>query len=151
MRSSIKRMQRRARVMVVLALLLGGPGADAPGWAQEPVRLSGMWTGTWWMGKYEEPIELELIQTGTTLSGGIAIFGYPEPDWVRSGGAGRNLSEAPVPVTGQLDGDRIVLAWPMSGGRHFRATLTVGASGALFGLGGEGDQIAFGLELTRVQ
>src|SRR5262245_19608756 len=98
--------------------------------APEPVWLEGTWVGTWWMGKYEEPVELVLSQRGAALWGRIAMFGYP----------GAGAREAPMPIeAGWLDGDRLVLVW-LNEGRRFTATLSLAAGEMLVGLGGEDGQ-----------
>jgi len=112
------------------------------GHAQEPVTLTGAWVGTWWMGKYEEPIEMELVQRGGLVSGRVAMLGYP--------GAGDPAGAAAYIESGRLDGDRLELVWPM-GGKRFTATLTPTAPATLMGLGGEEGQVTTGFELRRVR
>jgi hypothetical protein len=126
---------RAARRFLVLVLRAAGLQAAA----QEPARVAGTWAGTWWMGKYEEPIELELAQSGGTVSGRVAMPGYP--------GAGEG---ATATLTGRVDGDRLALAWQV-GERRFTAALTLVAPRTLRGLGGEGGRVEVGLELTRLR
>jgi hypothetical protein len=130
-------------VALALALLLTSLASG--GWAMEPIRLGGMWVGTWWMGKYEEPIEIEIVQTGTSLSGRVAMFAYPGDR--RS----ETLTGTPLPLTGRVDGNRLVLVWLFTEGQQFTATLTVAGPDTLVGLGGEAGQVAVGLELTRIR
>jgi hypothetical protein len=129
----------RLALVLALALLVAGLHPAA---AEEPVRVAGTWVGTWWMGKYEEPIELELVQDGGSLSGRVAMLGYP--------GAGESAADAAVTVTGRLEGDRLALVWQV-GERRFTAVLTLAAPRTLVGLGGEGGRIELGLELSRVR
>jgi hypothetical protein len=129
-------VKRAACGLLALALLAGGL---CPAVAQEPVRIAGTWAGTWWMGKYEEPIELELVQSAATVSGRVAMLGYP--------GAGEGVT---VPLTGRVEGDRLTLAWQV-GERRFTAALTLAAPRTLRGLGGEGGRVEVGLELTRLR
>ena len=58
-----RRWRGRLTVLVVLTAVVS---LCLPSAAQEPLALTGTWAGTWWMGKYEEPIELDLIQTRDT-------------------------------------------------------------------------------------
>jgi hypothetical protein len=76
-----------------------------PAPAPEPVRVGGTWVGTWWMGKYEAPIELEPVRTGGTISGRVAMLGSP--------GAGEATT---VTLAGPLNGDRLALAWRVGSG-----------------------------------
>src|SRR5262249_19337812 len=94
-------------------LLLAASLTGAAG--QEPIQLDGTWVGSWWMGKYEEPIEMELVQRGALVSGRVAMQGYP--------GAGDPSGDAASIESGRLAGDRLELVWPM-GGKRFTATLT---------------------------
>jgi hypothetical protein len=130
---------RLAALVVGIALLGGGHGYAHE---QEPLNVTGTWVGTWWMGKYEEPIELELVQDGGSLSGRVAMLGYP--------GGGESAADAAVTVTGRLEGDRLALVWQV-GERRFTAVLTLAAPRPLVGLGGEGGRIELGLELSRVR
>jgi len=137
----VKRTGRVARLILALTLLAAA-ARGVP--AQEPPSLGGTWVGTWWMGKYEEPIEMELVQSGTTLSGRVAMLGYPGAD----GDGG--LTAPAVTLTGRLDGDRLVLVW-LVGQRHFTAALTPAGPRTLVGLGGEGGRVVVGFELNRVR
>ncbi len=129
-----------APVLGIVLFAAALAGAQAP----EPVSLGGTWAGTWWMGKYEEPIEMELVQRGDVLSGRVAMFGYPGI------GRGGDLSDTALIQSGRLDGNRAELAWLM-GGRRFTATLTFTARGTLFGLGRDDGQAAAGFDLSRVR
>jgi len=132
----------RGRLLPALLLLTASfTGAGA----QEPVHLGGTWVGTWWMGKYEEPIEMELVQSGALVSGRVAMLGYPG-----AGDPGGPSGDAALIQSGRLDGDRLELVWPM-GGKRFSARLTPTAPGTLMGLGGEEGQVTTGLELRRVR
>ena len=133
---------RRASALLALtaAMLLGLPAvASLTARAQEPVVLTGTWVGTWWIGKYEEPVELELTHAKTTVVGRVTLWGHP--------GAG---PAAPVraPVTGTIDGDRVQLTWAMPEQGQFRAELTLVSRTTLFGLGGPG-HITTGFDLRR--
>ncbi len=133
---------RRATALLALtaAMLLGFPAvASLTARAQEPAILTGTWVGTWWIGKYEEPVELELTHAKTTVVGRVTLWGHP--------GAG---PAAPVraPVTGTIDGDRVQLTWAMPEQGQFRAELTLVSRTTLFGLGGPG-HITTGFELRR--
>ena len=133
---------REASALLALAaaMLLGLPAmASLTARAQEPVVLTGTWVGTWWIGKYEEPAELELTHAKTTVVGRVTLWGHP--------GAG---PAAPVraPVTGTIDGDRVQLTWVMPEQGQFRAELTLVSRTTLFGLGGPG-HITTGFDLRR--
>jgi len=133
---------RRATALLALtaAMLLGLPAvASLTARAQEPAILTGTWVGTWWIGKYEEPVELELTHAKTTLAGRVTLWGHP--------GAG---PAAPIraPVTGTIDGDRVQLTWVMPEQGQFRAELTLVSRTTLFGLGGPG-HITTGFDLRR--
>src|SRR6058998_1447888 len=109
---------RRATALLALtaAMLLGLPAvASLTARAQEPVILTGSWVGTWWIGKYEEPVELELTHTRRSLEGQVTLWGYPR--------AGSTSAAAPVraPVAGTVDGDRVELTWTMPEQGPFRA------------------------------
>ena len=134
-------MLRRILAMLALALVPSVPLA----WAQmrDPVRLEGSWSGTWWMGKYEEPIEIELLQRGESFSGRVSMLGYPA-------GHDENLSESAAIQDGWIDGDRVVLAWSM-GARRFTASLRFTSAGTLMGLAHEDGRVATGLQLDRVR
>jgi hypothetical protein len=132
----VRPVARATRLLAALALLTAGLHQAT---AQEAVRVAGTWAGTWWMGKYEEPIELELVQNGSAVSGRVAMLGYP--------GAGDGTTDA---LTGRLEGNRLALAWQV-GERRFTAALTLAAPRTLVGLGGEGGRVEVGLELSRVR
>jgi len=132
----------RSAAALALLLLVIEPGMSvASAQGHEPVWLEGTWVGTWWMGKYEEPIEIMLSQRGVGLSGQVAMLGYP-------GAGGR---EGPFPIeSGSLDGNRLMLVWLIEG-RRFTAELSLATPGMLIGLGGEDGQIAAGFGLNRVR
>ncbi len=134
---------RLHRVAVVLALatgvLLGLPAA-----AQEPAVLTGTWAGTWWMGKYEEPVEPELTQTREDLAGRVRVWNYP----------GASSSDRGMPVraevTGTVEGRRVRLSWAMPQHGRFSVELTLLTPDQLFGAGGPGATTA-GFELRRIR
>jgi hypothetical protein len=128
-----------ALLMLTLGMLLPRPAV-----AEEPVILTGTWVGTWWMGKYEEPIELKLTQANTGLVGHVTLWGYP-----RSGATGA-ASPVQAPVTGTVDGPRVKLTWTTPEQGQFSAELTVRSQDTLFGLGGA-ERITTGFELRRNQ
>jgi hypothetical protein len=109
--------------------------------AQEPVILTGTWVGTWWIGKYEEPIELDLTHTNANLVGRVTLWGYPRPGF-------SGASPVRAPVTGSVEGDRVQLTWGMPEHGRFRAELRLLSRTTLFGLGGP-ERITTGFELRR--
>lgn len=119
------------------AMLLGRPAM-----AQEPVMLTGNWVGTWWIGKYEEPIELDLTHTSANLVGRVTIWNYPRL------GVSSAASPVRAAVAGTVEGDRVHLTWTMPEQGMFQAELTLLTRTTLFGLGGPG-QITTGFELRR--
>ena len=129
---------RRMALGIVTAVMVSW----LPAVAEEPVVLTGTWVGTWWMGKYEEPIELHLTQANTGLMGRVTLWGYP-----RSGVTG---TAAPVQasVQGSVEGPRVRLSWTTPEQGHFWVELTVQSRDTLFGLGGA-DRISTGFELRR--
>lgn len=135
-------MTSRATVFALASVVLATRLAAAD--PSEPVSLGGIWIGTWWMGKYEEPIEMELIQRGAVVSGRVAMSGYPTL------GAAEHSSESALIDDGRLDGEQLVLMWRI-GGRRVTATLALTAAGTLSGLGSEDGQITTGLALDRVR
>lgn len=130
------------RGLTALLVLAAGVALRLPAVAQEPVILTGMWVGTWWMGKYEEPLELDLTQASTDVVGRVTLWGYP-----RSGSPGAE-STVRVPVTGTVEGHRVQLTWTMPEQGRFRAEFTLSSRGILLGLGGVGG-ITTGFELRR--
>ena len=104
--------------------------------------VAGTWAGTWFMGKYEEPIELDLIQASAELGGRITMWGYPGASDPAAGSMVR------VPLTGTVGTDRVRLTWTMPAGGQFSAELTLMSPGRLHGLGGIGE-VSTGFELTR--
>ena len=102
--------------------------------------LAGTWVGTWFMGKYEQPIEFELTQRSTDLVGRVTLWGYP--------GSTGPASMVRTPVTGTVEADRVRLSWAMPERGQFSAELTLASAGTLRGLGGIG-QITTGFELSR--
>jgi hypothetical protein len=130
--------------MTALGVLTAGMLLCLAAAAEEPVTLTGTWVGTWWMGKYEEPIELNLTQANTGLVGRVTLWGYP-----RSGAAG---TAAPVqaPVQGTVEGPRVRLTWTTPEQSQFSVELTVQSQDTLFGLGGA-ERISTGFELRRTR
>jgi hypothetical protein len=126
---NIGRWARRVTVLVVV--VTAGGLVDQSVAAQEPVVLTGMWVGTWWMGKYEEPVELSLIQTHQDLVGHVVLQGYP-----RAGASSTAVVRAPV--TGTVTGSRARLTWTMPEHGQFWAELTILSQDGLFGVGGLG-------------
>jgi hypothetical protein len=124
-------------VALTVAVLLPLPAA-----AQEPVILTGTWVGTWWMGKYEEPIEFDLTQTRRELVGHVTLWGYPRA------GSSAGTPAVRAPVTGTVEGHRLQLTWTMPEQGQFSVELTVLSQDWLFGLGGVG-AITTGFELHR--
>jgi hypothetical protein len=96
------------------------------------------------MGKYEEPIELELVQRGASVSGTVAMVGYPGTE------GGPERGDAPLALTGRLEAGRLTLAW-RSGARRFTAELTLAGPGRLVGLGGENGQVTVGFLVERTR
>jgi hypothetical protein len=130
------------RRLTVLALLTAGVLMGLPAAAPEPRMLTGTWAGTWWMGKYEEPIEVDLTQARNDLVGHVTLWGYPR--------AGSSGAAAPVraPLTGWVEGHRVQLTWTMPEQDQFSVELTLLSPDRLFGLGGRGS-ITTGFELRR--
>lgn len=126
----------RALVFVALALtmLMGGAAAAQA----EPMDLTGRWVGTWWIGKYEEPVELTLVQGGEQLEGIIALTADPR-------GSG------PVPVTGAVKDGRATVRWLVPGTLPFAVELRLDPSGVLFGLGGDAHGLSTGFTLWRAR
>jgi hypothetical protein len=125
-----------ALVMLTVAVML-----PLPAGAEEPVVLTGTWVGTWWMGKYEEPIELSLTQASTGLVGQVTLWGYP-----RSGAT--VVSPVQAPVTGTVEGPRVRLTWTTPEQGRFWVELTIRSRDTLFGLGGA-ERTTTGFELRR--
>jgi hypothetical protein len=132
------------RILVALALgltfLASVASAGSP---DEPLELSGTWAGTWWMGKYEQPAELSLVQTGGRLTGTVVLEGVPLAD--------SRVAAAPVSVTGEVDGSRARLRWTVAGSLPFTADLTLSGAGVLTGLGGDARGLTTGFTLTRTR
>jgi hypothetical protein len=130
---------RRVLVLVLLGagVLLCGPSAAA-----EPHVLTGTWVGTWWMGKYEEPIELDLSQARRDLVGHVTLWGYPRV------GAPDGAATVRTAVTGTVEGDGVQLIWTIPERGQFLVKLTLLSPDRLFGLGGVGS-ITTGFELHR--
>ena len=133
---------RWLRRLGALAVLVTGvlQGLSAP--AQEPPVLTGTWVGTWWIGKYEEPIELDLTQARQDLVGQVRMWGYPRAD------ASRATAIVRAPVTGTVEGQRVTLTWAMPEQSRFSVELTLLSPSKLFGLGGAG-AITTGFGLHR--
>lgn len=134
-------MTRTTLALVVLMIGLLLPAAAG---ADEPIILSGTWVGTWWMGKYEEPIELNLVQANTGLVGQVTLRGYP-----RSGATGV-VAPVQAPVTGSVEGSRVRLTWTTPEQGPFWVDLTVRSRDTLFGFGGA-ERTTTGFELRRSQ
>jgi hypothetical protein len=136
--------RRRLPRLIAFVALATGALLSASATAQEPAVLTGAWTGTWWMGKYEEPIELEVSQTRGELAGRVSVWNYP----------GTGASDAGVPVrasvTGTVDGRRVRLSWAMPHHGRFSVELTLLTPDQLFGAGGPGATTA-GFELRRAR
>jgi hypothetical protein len=141
------------RQVLALALLitfgLGGPALTiVPGWAprvthaEEPPVVTGTWIGTWWMGKYEEPVELAMTQTRDAIAGHITLWGYPR--------AGVTSAAAPIrtPVSGTIEGRRVRLTWTLPEQGAFSAQLDLIAPRRLFGAGGI-DTLTTGFGLSQ--
>jgi hypothetical protein len=133
---------RRLRRLTALAVLTAGVLLRLPAAAQEPPLLAGTWAGTWWMGKYEEPVELALTQSRKELAGHVTLWAYP-----RTGSPG-GAATVRAPVTGTLDGHRVQLSWTMPEHGQFSVELTFLSRDHLFGLGGVGP-VTTGFELRR--
>jgi hypothetical protein len=132
------------RRLTALVILASGAVLALPAPAQEPILLTGNWAGTWWIGKYEEPVELDLVQTRMDLAGEITLWAYPDP------GLSRTTSTVRAPVTGTVDGHRVLLAWTMPGRGQFSAQLTLLSPNSLHGIGGvEGITTGLGLSRSR--
>ena len=128
--------------LIALVVLTAQALLCPPSVAEEPLVLTGTWAGTWWMGKYEQPVEVRLAQTRETLAGHVTLWGYP--------GAGTSGVEAAVraPVTGTVEGRRVQLTWTLPDQLPFSVELTPLAQDRLFGLGGAGSVTA-GFDLHR--
>jgi hypothetical protein len=156
----------RSRVIALFALAAPGtPAGDARRWldrltvlvaltavvslclpsaAQEPLVLTGTWAGTWWMGKYEEPIEFDLTQTRGALAGHVTLWGYP------AAGSSGAATTVRAPVSGTVEGRRVQLTWTLPKQLPFSVELTSLTPDRLFGLGGAGS-ITAGFELQRAR
>ena len=100
--------------------------------------------GTWWLGKYEQPIELDLTETRGDVVGHIVIWGYP--------GAGSSPAVAAVraPVIGSIKGPQVQLTWTMPQQGQASAELVLLSPDRLFGLGAVGSTTTgFGLHRAR--
>jgi hypothetical protein len=127
-------MKLLATVMLALAVWMAAPVTSQA----EPMDLTGRWVGTWWVGKYEEPVELTLAQSGEQLEGIVALTADPR-------GSG------PVPVTGAVKDGRATVRWVVPGTMPFAAELRLDPSGVLFGLGGDANGLSTGFTLWRVR
>jgi hypothetical protein len=130
--------RRRWEVLALIAMnfVLG------PATAQEPPVLTGTWVGTWWMGKYEEPLELDLTQGRQGLIGQVRMWGYPRSD---SSGPPAVVR---APVQGAVEGDRVTLAWTLPEHRPFTAELRLLSRDTLLGQAGVG-AVTTGIGLHR--
>jgi hypothetical protein len=135
----VRRWRGRLTVLVVLTAVVS---LCLPSAAQEPLVLTGTWAGTWWMGKYEEPIELDLTQTRGALAGHVTLWGYP------AAGSSGAATTVRAPVTGTVQGQRAQLTWTLPKQLPFSVELTPLTADRLFGLGGAGS-ITAGFELQR--
>jgi hypothetical protein len=132
---------------LIVALALGLACVEAPasaGGPDEPLQLTGTWAGTWWMGKYEQPAELNLVQAGGRLTGTVVLEGVPVTE-------SHAAAAAPVSVTGEVDGDRARLRWTVTGSLPFTAELSLSPAGVLMGLGGDARGLTTGFTLTRAR
>ncbi len=123
-----------AIVTLALVVLMAAPAAEAV----EPMDLTGRWVGTWWVGKYEEPVELTLVQGGEQLEGVITLTADPR-------------ASGPVPVTGAVKDGRATVRWEVAGTMPFAVELRLDPSGVLFGLGGDANGLSTGFTLWRVR
>jgi hypothetical protein len=130
------------RRLTVLAVLTAGLLMGLPAAAPEPLTLRGTWVGTWWMGKYEEPIEVDLTQARRDLAGHVTLWGYP------GAGSSDAASTVRASLTGTVEGHRVQLTWTMPEQDQFSVELTLLSPDRLFGLGGRGS-ITTGFELHR--
>jgi len=131
--------------VLAIAFILGSLAVDSPVYGQEPANVTGKWVGTWWMGKYEEPVELELVQVDADLFGKVSMWGYPGP-------SGDGIaSDFEAAVTGKVEGSWLTLNWAVPGYRPFDAKFTLSAHGTLIGMGGSVEGITSGFELSRTR
>src|SRR5262245_5617469 len=122
-------MKLLAIVMLALVVWMAAPVTSQA----EPMDLTGRW-----VGKYEEPVELTLAQSGEQLEGIVALTADPR-------GSG------PVPVTGAVKDGRATVRWVVPGTMPFAAELRLDPSGVLFGLGGDANGLSTGFTMWRVQ
>jgi hypothetical protein len=127
---------------IALGVLMAVMVLALPAAAEEPVILTGTWVGTWWMGKYEEPIELHLTQAGTGLMGHVTLWGYP------TSGVTGIAPPVQAAIQGTVDGPRVRLSWTTPEQGQFWVELTVQSPDTLFGVGGA-ERISTGFELRR--
>src|SRR5262245_1229141 len=127
-------MKLLAIVMLALVVWMAAPTMGY----SEPMDLTGRWVGTWWIGKYEEPVELTLAQGGEEIEGITVLTADPR-------GSG------PVPVTGAVKNGRATVRWLVPGTMPFAVELRLDPSGVLFGLGGDANGLSTGFTLWRVQ
>ena len=135
---------RGRRRLTVMAALTAGVLLSAPAATQESPVLTGAWVGTWWLGKYEQPIELDLTETRGDVVGHVVIWGYP--------GAGSSPAVAAVraPVIGSSKGPRVQLTWTMPQQGQASVELVLLSPDRLFGLGAVGSTTTgFGLHRAR--
>lgn len=134
------------RLILTLAVVFGlalAPRA-APG-ENAAVNLTGMWIGTWWTGKYEEPMRLELVQEGERLAGTVMLEADPRAE------AADGPAPRPLRVTGVVSGRQANLVWVIGGTVPFTAELTLTSGGVLMGLGGDVQRITTGFTLRRAR
>jgi hypothetical protein len=131
-----------ARRLIVLVVLAADVLLRVPSAVPEPHVLTGTWVGTWWMGKYEQAIELDLSQARRDLVGHVTLWGYPRA------GSSDGTATVRTPVTGTVEGDGVQLVWTIPERGQFSVKLTLLSPDTLFGLGGVGS-ITTGFELHR--
>ena len=135
---------RSIRRLVALGVLATGVLQGLSATAQEPPVLTGTWVGTWWIGKYEEPIEFDLTQGRQDLVGQVRMWGYPRAD------SSQATEIVRAPVIGTVEGQRVTLTWTMPEQSQFSVELTLLSPSKLFGLGGAGSMTTgFGLHRSR--
>lgn len=135
---------RWLRRLGALAVLTTGVLQGLPAMAQEPPVLTGTWVGTWWIGKYEAPIELDLTQARQDLVSQVRVWAYPRAD------SSRATAIVRAPVTGTVEGHRVTLTWTMPEQSQFSVERTRLSQDKLFGLGGVGAvTTGFGLHRSR--
>jgi hypothetical protein len=133
------------RGLAAIVAILTVVAVRLPAAGQEPPDLTGKWIGTWWMGKYEEPVELDLVQTAGDLSGKISVWGYPALE------QGRRGSSVDGVVSGTVEGRRAHFTWITADNRRGDVELTLSDRGTLSGRGADSGGIRTGFELMRAR